>query len=145
MAWDWRGELIEAAWQARELAYAPYSQMYVGAALLSSNSVITGGCNMENAAFTPGLCAERVAFARALFDGERVFKAIAVVGGPKDMDASTDYFYPCGVCRQWMAEFCGPDFLVLAARNTGDFQEMTLAELLPHSFGPGQMGLGSRE
>lgn len=133
-------ELIEAAQQARRLAYSPYSHISVGAALLGKNGAITGGCNIENASYSATICAERVAFSRALFAGEQKFAAIAIVGGPTG-EPPRDYFFPCGVCRQWMAEFCANDFLVIAAKDIADYQGVTLAELLPHSFGPGQVSL----
>lgn len=136
---DWQTSLIEAAEEARKRAYAPYSRISVGAALLSNEAHLTEGCNMENASYSATICAERVALARALYVGERGLCAIAIVGGPLGEDP-TEYFYPCGICRQWMAEFCGPNFLVIAAKNAGDYQTMTLAELLPHSFGPGHIG-----
>lgn len=135
---DWHQKLIEAAQKAREQAYSPYSGIRVGAALLGKSGKITAGCNIENASYSATICAERVAFARALYAGERDFTAIAIVGG-HELDVATDYFYPCGVCRQWMAEFCAPEFIVLAARSAEDYQTLTLAELLPHSFGPGHV------
>jgi cytidine deaminase len=134
---DWREDLIAAARQARLKAYAPYSGFTVGAALLSASGALFGGANIENAAYPAGICAERAAFSAALFAGEREFKAIAVVGGPAGEAAA--YCWPCGICRQWMAEFCGPDFAVLAARGAQDFQEAPLRQLLPHSFGPSHL------
>jgi homotetrameric cytidine deaminase len=135
---DWAKALIMAAEQAREQAYAPYSQIAVGSALLGASGTIFGGANIENASYSAGICAERTAFARTLFAGEQGFKAIAIVGGPANTPI-TEYFYPCGICRQWMAEFCGPGFIVLAAKSADDYQQLSLKELLPHSFGPGHL------
>lgn len=135
---NWHQPLIEAAIKAREQAYSPYSHIRVGVALLGQSGMVTGGCNIENSSYSATICAERVAFSRAIFAGEKQFMAIAIVGG-HEMDAAADYFYPCGVCRQWMAEFCGPEFVVLAAKSVEDYRILTLAELLPHSFGPGHV------
>lgn len=124
--------LIEYAMDAMERAYAPYSGYKVGAALLSADGAVYQGCNIENASFSPTVCAERVAFAKAVSEGQREFVAIAVCGG-KD-GVIEGLFPPCGVCRQVMAEFCGPDFEVYMAKP-GGYETRTLAQLLPDSFG----------
>lgn len=135
---DWRRDLIAAAEQARSQAYAPYSGIAVGAALRTASGAVYGGANMENASYSAGFCAERAAFVRAFFAGEREFAAIAIIGGPLGKPAS-EYFYPCGLCRQWMVEYCNPEFVVLAAQNTKDYKEAALSQLLPLSFGPGHL------
>lgn len=121
-------ELIRAAIRGRKNAVAPYSGFAVGAALLTRSGSVYIGCNMENGAYSPSLCAERVAFGSAVAAGERDFAAIAVIGD------GADYCWPCGVCRQVMAEFCGDDFRVIAAKDEKDFASSTLGELLPHAF-----------
>ena len=121
-------ELILAAIRGRKNAVAPYSGFAVGAALLTRSGSVYIGCNMENGAYSPSLCAERVAFGSAVAAGERDFAAIAVIGDGED------YCWPCGVCRQVMAEFCGDDFRVIAAKDETDFALSTLGELLPHAF-----------
>lgn len=129
-------ELIEAAIQARRMSYAPYSHYKVGAALLAENGQVFQGCNIENAAYTPTNCAERTAFFKAVSEGVREFKAIAVVGSP-DGDELTQFAYPCGVCRQVMMEFCDPEvFRIIVARSVTDYRCMTLREMLPCGFGP---------
>jgi cytidine deaminase len=126
--------LIEAK-KAREQSYAPYSQCRVGAALLSAQGKIYHGCNIENAAFGPTVCAERVALFKAVSEGVRQFTAIAVVGG-KNAETS-GLFPPCGVCRQALREFCLPEELtVILEQEDGSPRLLTLADLLPHSFGP---------
>ena len=131
-------ELIDEALEARRHAYAPYSRFCVGAALLSSDGRVFKGCNIENAAFSPSMCAERVAFAKALSEDCKDFCAIAITGAPADRKGS-DICTPCGVCRQVMREFCKPDFKIVCARtdeegNILEQKEFTLAELLPESF-----------
>ena len=125
-------ELIEKAKKAAENAYVPYSGYTVGAALISKSGRLYTGCNIENAAYGPTNCAERTAFFKAVSEGEREFSKIAVVGG-KDL-SFTDYFSPCGVCRQVMREFCDDDFVILLGKNNEEYMSVTLAELLPHSF-----------
>lgn len=125
-------ELCELALQAMDASYSPYSRFKVGAALLCGSGKVYLGSNIENAAFTPTVCAERVAFFKAVSEGEREFSALAVCGG-KEGDAS-GYCSPCGVCRQVMVEFCAPDFKVLLCRADGEYQKYTLEDLLPHSF-----------
>ena len=118
-------ELIAQAMQARERAYAPYSNYRVGAALLGKSGRVYTGCNVENAVYPLVICAERTAVVKAVSEGEREFVAIAVVtenGGS-----------PCGSCRQTLREF-GADILVLIADITGAYRETTIAELLPDSF-----------
>lgn len=129
-------QLIRNALEARQRSYSPYSGFMVGAALLAENGQIFTGCNIENAAYTPTNCAERTAFFKAVSEGVREFRAIAVTGGPKG-DEVTQYAYPCGVCRQVMMEFCRPeDFQIIVARSEKDYRVMTLSELLPEGFGP---------
>ena len=125
--------LITLAQEARATAYAPYSHVAVGAALLCKSGKVYTGANIENAAFSPGVCAERVAFMRAVHDGEREFTAIAVMGGEEGKSETVE-FPPCGVCRQTMAEFCGKDFEIILSDGES-ITSLTLGELLPHSFG----------
>lgn len=125
-------ELISLAKKAAEKAYVPYSGYTVGAALLTENGRVYLGCNIENAAYGPTNCAERTAFFKAVSEGERKFSAIAVVGG-KSLDFK-DYFTPCGVCRQVMAEFCDESFRVLIGKNGDEYLSLTLGDILPYSF-----------
>lgn len=127
-------ELIRFAKEAREQAYAPYSGFLVGAALLCADGTVYTGCNIENAAYSPTNCAERTAFFKAVSEGKREFVAMAIVAGPRDGNLSTTA--PCGVCRQVMAEFCKPDFRILLGSEGEAYTCHTLAELLPHGFGP---------
>ena len=129
-------ELIVRAIEARKKSYSPYSRYQVGAALLTANGRIITGCNIENAAYTPTNCAERTAFFKAVSEGIRGFRAIAIVGSPEG-DELTQYAFPCGVCRQVMMEFCNPwDFQIVVAKSEEDYRMMTLGELLPEGFGP---------
>ena len=123
--------LIAYAIDAMGRAYAPYSGYQVGAALLCADGAVYQGCNIENASFSPTICAERTAFAKAVSEGQREFVAIAVCGGKGGKIEGL--FPPCGVCRQVMAEFCGPDFKVYMVKPDG-FEERTLMQLLPDSF-----------
>ena len=125
-------ELIRIAVEARALAYAPYSGYKVGAALLTGSGKVFTGCNIENAAYGPTVCAERCAFFKAISEGERRFIKIAVVGGKGD--SVDDYFVPCGTCRQVMAEFCDDDFLVIIAKAEDDYLCKSLNDLLPCRF-----------
>ena len=128
-------KLIEQAFQALPRAYAPYSHVHVAAALLCRDGEIYMGCNVENASYPAGICAERSAFSAAVSSGKRQFDAIAIVGG-KDGKAQ-DYCAPCGICRQVMREFVRPDeFLILLAKSPSEYREYTLSQLLPESFGP---------
>ena len=129
-------QLVRLAKEARNRAYVPYSGFSVGAALLCSDGTIYQGCNIENAAFGPTICAERVAFFKAIYDGKREFAAIAVAGGKAGEEVS-GLFPPCGVCRQVMREFCVPEhFRIILGNSKGEIKSRTLAELLPDSFGP---------
>lgn len=125
-------ELVKAAFDAMKKAYAPYSGYKVGAALLSKSGAVYTGCNIENASYSPTNCAERTAFFKAVSEGERNFSKIAIVGGKDGI--VTDYFMPCGVCRQVMAEFCDSDFRIIVARSEDDFTVFPLSELLPFGF-----------
>lgn len=132
-------ELIAEAKKMLPMAYAPYSGFQVGAALLTASKKIYTGCNIENAAFSPTVCAERTAFFKAVSEGEREFTAIAVIGGKNG--SPSDYTAPCGVCRQVMAEFCNSQkFYVIIARSEEDYWLYRLDELLPISFSPKNLG-----
>ena len=125
--------LALAAIEAMKKSYSPYSNFTVGAALLTKDGKIYTGANIENASYTPTICAERNAIFTAVHNGERQFEAIAIVGGHQgDVKGITA---PCGVCRQVMSEFCSPDFkVILVTSANGDFEETTLGELLPYTF-----------
>ena len=128
--------LIEKAFEAQTFAYTPYSNFNVGAALLSKEDKIYLGCNIENASYTPTNCAERTAVFKAVSEGVKSFKAIAIVGNKDGIkQGEGDYCAPCGVCRQVLAEFCDPKtFKVYLAKSLDDYKEYTLEELLPLSF-----------
>ncbi len=129
-------ELIYSAAEARKKAYAPYSEYMVGAAVLTNELRIYTGCNIENASYTPSICAERTALSKAVSEGWRKVKAIAVVGSPKG-DVISQYAFPCGVCRQALREFADAErFLVIVAKSDTDYKVYRLNELLPESFGP---------
>lgn len=130
------GELISSAIKARKKAYSPYSGYMVGAAVLTNELRIYTGCNIENASYTPSICAERTAVSKAVSEGWRKLKAIAVVGSPKG-DRISQYAFPCGVCRQVLREFADADrFIVIVAKSETDYKIYSLNELLPESFGP---------
>lgn len=133
-------ELMELAKQARKKAYTPYSNFQVGAALLTKEGKVYLGCNIENAAYGPSNCAERTAFFKAVSEGERDFKAIAITGGPEGMDTGKPCA-PCGVCRQVMREFCEPkEFEVILEDGEGGLRSFLLEELFPMGFGPENLG-----
>ncbi len=121
-------ELINKAIDAKEKAYVPYSKFHVGAAVLTEDNEIFTGCNIEIASYSPTICAERTAIFKAVSEGHRKIKAVAVVG-------DANHTFPCGVCRQVIREF-GNDATIIVANSQEDFKEFTLDELLPHSFGP---------
>ena len=144
--------LIVQAQKAQERAYAPYSRFHVGAALLCTEGAVFTGCNIENASYPAGNCAERTAVFKAVSEGKTEFEAICIIGGPErtDMPAeeekrsglgkpeeeAADFCPPCGICRQVLAEFCDPEaFQVILAKSTDEYRIYTLAELLPLSFG----------
>ena len=131
-------KLIDTAIEQLNFSYTPYSHFKVGAALLAKNGTIYGGCNIENAAYTPTNCAERTAFFKAVSEGVRTFDAICVVGGKEGV--LTEYAAPCGVCRQVMMEFCDPDsFQIILATSREQYDVYTLRELLPLGFGPANL------
>ena len=125
-------ELVSLAKEAMTHAYVPYSGYKVGAALLTADGRVYQGCNIENASYTPTVCAERTAFFKAVYDGVREFSAIAVVGGKNG--EITGLFPPCGVCRQVMREFCGDDFTVYLGGANGEIKTLTFKDILPYSF-----------
>lgn len=121
--------LINVAKDARNNSYSPYSNFKVGCALLAKNGQIFSGCNIENGGIM-AICAERVAFSKAISEGVKDFEAILVVGGKDTLVYTT----PCGYCRQFMSEFCGKDFPVYLCYDDDKIEKLTLEELLPHSF-----------
>ena len=126
--------LFSAAKQAFDNAYAPYSKFPVGAALLTPEGEIFSGCNVENAAYPQGSCAEAGAISAMARAGRRRIVEVVVVGGGPGLCT------PCGGCRQRLREFAGPDLAIHVAGPEGVRASFTLAELLPHSFGPENLG-----
>jgi cytidine deaminase len=131
-------ELRNVAVKAREMSYSPYSNFRVGAALLGLSGKVYTGCNVENAGYTPTNCAERTALFKAISEGEREFTAIAIVGGLGD--TLNDFCAPCGVCRQALSEFCDKDFRFILG-NPNEIKVVTMEEILPYSFGKGDLKL----
>jgi cytidine deaminase len=129
--------LIELARQARANAHAPYSRFHVGAAVEGESGRLFAGCNVENAAYPQGQCAEASAIGAMVTAGDRRIRQIVVMGGePGDGTLCT----PCGGCRQRLREFAGPDTPVHVCGPEGLRRTFTLGELLPHSFGPDNLG-----
>ena len=124
--------LIEEAMNAREMAYAPYSEFRVGAALLDGDGTIYSGCNIENASYGACNCAERTAIFKAVSEGAGDFRAIAIVGG-KDKNV-TEFCPPCGICRQVMSEFCDADTFKVILFDGTETRSYLLGDLLPHAF-----------
>ena len=134
-------DLVRMAVEAMGHAYVPYSGYKVGAALLCADGTVYCGCNIENAAYGPTNCAERTAFFKAVSEGVREFRAIAIIGGSvatADGDGAVPkYCAPCGVCRQVMREFCDADeFEIILAKSGSEYKTCRLADLFPDSFGP---------
>ncbi len=125
-------ELLELANEARERAYCAYSGIAVGAALLTDDGRVYTGVNIENSSYSPSVCAERVAFFTAVSHGVRNFRKIAIAGGKWGKKPDKP-FYPCGVCRQVMGEFCDGDFEVIVAFS-GGYKKHKFSELLPYAF-----------
>lgn len=130
-------ELMRAAVQARENAYAPYSRFHVGAAILAKDGRVFLGCNVENVSFGATNCAERTAIFAAVAAGAREFSAIAITGGVADKPA--DFCPPCGICRQVLAEFGGKELRVLLG-NSDKYEIYTVADLLPLAFEEKSLG-----
>lgn len=118
--------LLNKAYEAQKKAYSPYSNFQVGAALQTHDGSIYTGCNIENASYGAVICAERVAFVKAVSDGHKNFKAIAIVG------SHNKHTYPCGICRQFMAEF-GLDLIVITT-DTYTIAQQHLSDFLPKAF-----------
>ncbi|MDO4459191.1 MAG: cytidine deaminase [Clostridia bacterium] len=131
-------DIIKESLRMREMSYCPYSGHAVGAALLTKDGRIYTGCNIESATYSPTICAERTAIFKAVSEGSMEFSAIAISGGPKGKNP-TKYSFPCGVCRQVMAEFCTDDFIIIVCNSEDEYEVHTLGELLPHSFGKEDM------
>ena len=126
-------ELVAVARLAAESAYAPYSGFPVGAALECEDGTVYTGCNVENAAYPAGICAERNAIFHAVAEGHTRFRRIVIAG------KSSDFCVPCGICRQVMREF-STDLEIICLNGAGEEQQFTLDQLLPHGFGPEHLG-----
>lgn len=129
--------LFAAAKAVREHAYAPYSRFHVGAALRTEDGRVFAGCNVENAAYPQGQCAEATAIGTMVANGSRRIAEVVVIGGE---DGDGMLCSPCGGCRQKLREFAGPDTPVHLCGPEGLRRTVTVAELLPHSFGPDNLG-----
>jgi cytidine deaminase len=121
-------QLALKAREAQNGSYSPYSKFRVGAALLTQDGEVVLGANIENASYGLTICAERTAFVKAVSEGKKKFKAIAVVG---DMD---DFCTPCGACRQFMDEFCDKDFEIVLINAKDEIKVLKMSEILPYSF-----------
>lgn len=126
-------DLIKRSQEAEKFAYAKYSNFPVGAALLCKDGKVYTGCNVENAAYGLAFCAERTAMVKAVSEGNRAFKAIAITAAH-----AKDYIYPCGSCRQFMAEF-GIEWTVFMTNHEGQYIEVTVGDLLPYPFLPNKL------
>lgn len=123
-------ELLDIAVNASKDAIAPFSNFKVGAALLTKSGKVYRGINIENSSYSATICAERVAFSKALSEGEKEFKAIAIVGGKENLEKEC---FPCGVCRQFMSDFVDKEFKIILG-DEKDIVEYTFDQILPNSF-----------
>ncbi len=125
-------ELFEIAKKARKNSYSPYSNYQVGACLVTKSGKIYTGCNIENNGIM-SICAERVAFCKAISDGESEFETIYIVGGKKSSE-NLESCLPCGYCRQFMSEFVDDSFKIYYLTDNNNFTYSTIKDLLPNSF-----------
>lgn len=132
-------KLLNESKKAREKAYVPYSKFPVGAALLADDGTIYHGCNIENSAYSMTNCAERTAFFKAVSEGVRTFKALAVVGDTQGPVS------PCGACRQVIAEFCDGAMPVYLTNLNGDVEKTTVAKLLPGAFSKEDLSYAAKQ
>ena len=128
-----REELKAKAVEMLDMAYCPYSHFAVGAALECADGTVYTGCNIENAAYSATICAERTAVAKAVSEGYTDFVRIVVAG------RCEDFCVPCGVCRQVLREFCSDDFPIHLQNLDGTVETFTLSQLLPESFSGAQL------
>ena len=120
-------ELMSRAKKASLNAYVPYSRFAVGAALECKDGTVFTGCNVENSSFGATICAERTAFVKAISEGTMEFEAIAIV-------SSDGEAWPCGICRQFMKEFCDDDFKIITGDDEDSLKVYTMEEILPEGF-----------
>ncbi len=121
-------ELVDMAYEAMEFSYSPYSGFSVGAALLTEEGTVYKGCNIENSSYGGTVCAERTAIFKAVSEGHKSFKKLAIVS------KTHKETFPCGICRQVMSEFMDDDAVIILDKGNGESTEYSLSELLPHSF-----------
>lgn len=119
--------LIEKALEAKKRSYSPYSKFKVGAAVIMENGEVYTGTNIENAAYSPTICAERVAIFKGVYEGNRKIKKLVVTG-------DTKYTYPCGVCRQVISEFANGNTLIIIANSVENYKTYKFEEILPYGF-----------
>ncbi len=124
---EW-GYLVEKAIKAKENAYVPYSEFRVGAVVLTDSGKVFVGCNVENASYGAAICAERTAVVKAVSEGDTIIKAIAITSD------SEDYTFPCGICRQVIAEFCDEETQVICSNKDGKYVKYFVKDILPHAF-----------
>ena len=127
-------QLIIEAIKARENAYAPYSNFKVGSAILTEDDTMYTGCNIENASFGATNCAERTAIFKAVSEGHKKIRAIAVVGDVNN------YTFPCGICRQVINEFAAEDIKIIVAKNENEYLVKTMEEIFPGAFSKEDLG-----
>ena len=125
MEWNY---LVEKALQAREFAYVPYSGFHVGAAVLTPDGEIFTGCNVENASYGAAICAERTAIVKAVSADQNTITAIAIASDSEDLT------FPCGICRQVIAEFAVNGIRLICANRNGDYKEYSMNDILPNAF-----------
>jgi len=130
-------ELMKLAMDMTRMSYAPFSKFRVGAALLGRDGRVYTGCNVENSSFGGTICAERTAFLKAISEGCREFEKIAITACPVPAEGEEEKFveaWPCGICRQFMKEFCDDDFLIITGSGPDTMRTMTMTEILPEGF-----------
>jgi len=120
--------LVRLANDIKKNAYAPYSNFHVGAALIGNSGKIYTGVNIENSSYGATICAERTAIVKAISEGEKKIKALAISSDSKD------YTFPCGICRQVILEFADEDIVILCSNNNGEYKTYNLNDLLPNAF-----------
>ncbi len=121
-------KLYNLAWKAKIMSYSPYSKFRVGAAVFAENNKVYTGANIENSSYGATVCAERTAVFKAVLEGNKKIKAIAIAS---DIDAT---IYPCGICRQVLGEFCHKDAKIICGSSIDSFEVYTLDELMPKWF-----------